>query len=44
MAFIFSLNGKAFDLNKTNKTYIVEWNFQAVTVVKCDITKPGKPC
>jgi hypothetical protein len=24
------LNGKAFTLNKTNKTYIVEWNFQAV--------------
>jgi hypothetical protein len=31
MAFIFFLNGKAFILNKTNKTYIVEWNFQAVT-------------
>jgi hypothetical protein len=28
-------NGKAFTLNKTNKTDIVEWNFQAVT-------KPGK--
>ena len=24
IAFIFSLNGKAFTLNKTNKTYIVE--------------------
>ena len=30
---IFFLNGKAFALNKTNKTYIVEWNFQAVSVV-----------
>jgi hypothetical protein len=27
------LNGKAFTLNKTNKTYIVEWNLQAVSVV-----------
>jgi hypothetical protein len=27
------LNGKAFTLNKTNKNYIVEWNFQAVSVV-----------
>jgi hypothetical protein len=27
------LNGKAFILNETNKTYIVEWNFQAVSVV-----------
>jgi hypothetical protein len=27
----FFLNGKA--LNETNKTYIVEWNFQAVSVV-----------
>jgi hypothetical protein len=27
------LNGKAFALNKTNKTYIIDWNFQAVTVV-----------
>ena len=35
------LNGKAFTLNKTNKTYTVEWNFQAVS---CDITKSGKLC
>jgi hypothetical protein len=27
------LNGKAFTLNKTNKNYIVEWNFQAVSIV-----------
>jgi hypothetical protein len=33
MAFIFILNGKAFTLNKTNKTYTVEWNFQAAGVV-----------
>ena len=31
--FYLFLNGKAFALNKTNKTYIVEWNFQAVSVV-----------
>jgi hypothetical protein len=29
--------------NHTNKNYIVEWNFQAVSIV-CDITKPGKLC
>jgi hypothetical protein len=27
------LNGKAFTLNKTNKTHIVEWNFAAASVV-----------
>jgi hypothetical protein len=27
------LNGKAFTLNNTNKYYIVERNFQAVSVV-----------
>jgi hypothetical protein len=26
-------NAKAFTLNKTNKTYTVEWNFQAVSVL-----------
>jgi hypothetical protein len=29
----FFLNEKAFTLNKANKTYTVEWNFQAVSVV-----------
>ena len=27
------LNGKAFTLNKTTKNYVVEWNFQAVSVL-----------
>jgi hypothetical protein len=27
------LNGKAFTLNKPNKNYIDEWNFQAVSIV-----------
>jgi hypothetical protein len=31
LLFLF-LNGKAYTLNKTNKTYTVEWNFQAVSV------------
>jgi hypothetical protein len=31
--FYLLLNGKACALNKTNKTYMVEWNFQAVSVV-----------
>jgi hypothetical protein len=28
-----ALNGKAFTLNKTTKNYVVEWNFQAVSVL-----------
>jgi hypothetical protein len=39
-AFIFfKKNGKDLTLNKANKIYRVEWNFQAVSVEKCDITK-----
>jgi hypothetical protein len=33
MAFIFIFEWKSIYLNKTNKNYIVEWNFQAVSVV-----------